>query len=207
MPLTRRTLIATALAFFATPALAQRKFRRFKRVQYIAALGLENETSGTGAETWGLWRVDPGPIGVWLKFYKLLAKAGNIAPSGWRFDINDWWIDENGLIMKAPEFPMPAGQYYVTNGEEHISLLTVDAPDANGAQTWNLSDDKRIKDVTHGPCRSSRYTPEFDGAVCSPTNADISKFPLRPGESPPPVADCTKKDYAVLIVFGVPVAG
>lgn len=206
MKLTRRTLLASAIAFFATPTLAQQKFVRFKRLKYIAALGLENATSGTGAENWGLWREDPGPIGVWLRLYKLLAKAGNIAPSGWRFDINDWWVDENGLIMKAPEFPMPAGQYYVTNGEEHIALLTVDAPDANGAQAWSLSDDKRLKDVTHGPCRSARYTPEFEGAVCTPANADISKFPLGPGEQPPPVAGCHKKEYAVLIVFGVPVA-
>ena len=55
-----------------------------------------------------------------------------MAPAGWRFDIDDWWLDENGLIMKAPEFPIPAGQYFVTNGEEHFSLLTIEDPDAEG---------------------------------------------------------------------------
>ena len=82
---------------------AQTKIRRIQ-TQYIAALAAEGSTSGTGAETWGLWKVDPGPIGVWLRFYQTLQKAGNIAPAGWRFDIDDWWLDENGLIMKAPEF-------------------------------------------------------------------------------------------------------
>jgi hypothetical protein len=86
------------------------------RTQYIAALGAEGATSGTGAETWGLWKEDPGPIGVWLRLYQTLQKAGNLAPAGWRFDIDDWWLDENGLIMKAPEFPIPAGQYFITNG-------------------------------------------------------------------------------------------
>ncbi len=102
------------------------------RTQYIAALGAEGATSGTGAETWGLWKEDPGPIGVWLGLYQTLQKAGNLAPAGWRFDIDDWWLDENGLIMKAPEFPIPAGQYFVTNGEEHFSLLTIEDPDAEG---------------------------------------------------------------------------
>jgi len=162
-------------------------------------------TYGSGAETWGLWRIDPGPIGVWLRFYKLLQKAGNIAPAGWRFNIDDWWLDENGLIMKAPEFPMPSGKYYVTNGEEHISLLTVDPPDSKGKQTWSLSDNKTIADVTHGPCRSTRYTPENGLGTCSPVNASLDAFPLKPGEDPPPVQGCKRKKYAVLIVFGKPV--
>lgn len=117
---------------------AQTKIRRIQ-TQYIAVLALQGATSGTGAETWGLWKVDQGPIGVWLRFYQALPKAGNIAPSGWRFDIDDWWLDENGLIMKAPEFPIPAGQYYVTNGEENISLLTVKEADGEGNQAWSSS--------------------------------------------------------------------
>ena len=116
---------------------AQTKIRRIQ-TQYIAALAPQGATSGTDAETWGLWKVDPGPIGVWLRFYQALQKAGNIAPSGWRFDIDDWWLDENGLIMKAPEFPIPAGQYYVTNGEENIFLLTVGEADADGKHAWSL---------------------------------------------------------------------
>lgn len=203
----RRQLLTSALGLFATivasPLSAQTKFRRIP-TQYIAALAPEGATSGTGAETWGLWRVDPGPIGVWLRFYQNLQRAGNIAPSGWRFDIDDWWLDENGLIMKAPEFPMPAGKYYVTNGEEHISLLTVQEPDADGKQAWSLSDEKTIADVTHGPCRSARYSPEGASGTCSPKDADRTVFPLKPGESPPPVRGCVRQNYAVLIVFGLP---
>jgi len=208
--LTRRQWLASAFGFLASsiasPLLAQTKIRRIK-TQYIAALAPEGATSGNGAETWGLWKVDPGPIGVWLRFYQTLQKAGNIAPSGWRFDIDDWWLDENGLIMKAPDFPIPAGQYYVTNGEENISLLTVEESDAEGNKAWSLTDDKTIGDVTHGPCRSARYTPEGESGSCSPEYADRSAFPLKPGESPPQVSGCSRKNYAVLIVFAVPFTG
>ena len=206
--ITRRkwiTLLLSSLTVgVSSQTIAQTKFKRI-RTQYIAALAQSNSTSGTGAETWGLWRIDPGPIGVWLRFYKLLQKAGNIAPAGWRFNIDDWWLDENGLIMKAPDFPMPAGKYYVTNGEEHISLLTVDPPDATGKQAWSLSDNKTIANVTHGPCRSTRYTPENGSGTCSPVNANQNVFPLKLGEDPPPVQGCKRKKYAVLIVFGKPI--
>ena len=203
---TRRQWLASAFGLLgiaiSSPLLAQTKIRRIP-TQYIAALAPEGATSGTGAETWGLWKVDPGPIGVWLRLYQALQKAGNIAPAGWRFDIDDWWLDENGLIMKAPEFPIPAGQYYVTNGEGNISLLTVEEPDGEGKQGWTLTDNKTIGDVTHGPCRSARYTPEGESGTCSPEHADRSAFPLKPGESPPLVSGCNRKSYAVLIVFGV----
>lgn len=208
--LTRRQWLVSSLGLLATimtgPVSAQTKIRRISP-QYIASLALGDEKSGTGAETWGLWTVDPGPIGVWLRFYQLLQKAGNIAPAGWRFDIDDWWLDENGLIMKAPQFPMPAGQYYVTNGEAHIALLTVEKPDLKGKQAWSLSDEKTIANVTHGPCRSARYTPEGATGTCSPKDADRSVFPLKPGALPPPVAGCNRQQYAVLIVFGLPVQG
>ena len=98
-----------------------------------------------------------------------------------------------------------ATQYFVTNGEEHFSLLTIEDPDAEGKQSWSLSDDKKLANVTHGPCRSARYTPEGENGTCSPEYADRSAFPLKPGESPPLVSGCTRKNYAVLIVIGIPV--
>ena len=206
--LTRRQWLSGALALaglsMAGPGHAKTYFRRIP-LMYIAALGPENARSGNNAQTWGLWRRDPGPIGVWLRLYQTLRKAGNIAPAGWRFDIDDWWLDENGLIMKAPDFPMPAGRFLVTNGEEHIAILTVHQPDADGNQAWELDSDKTLANVTHGPCRSARYTPEGASGTCSPEEADRSRFPLKPGESPPPVHGCNKKEYAVLIVFGIPV--
>lgn len=204
---TRRQWLVTTfgalVSTIASPLFAQTKVRRIQ-TQYIAALAPEGATSGSSAETWGIWKVDPGPIGVWLRFYQALQKAGNIAPAGWRFDIDDWWLDENGLIMKAPEFPIPAGQYYVTNGEEHVSLLTVESPDSQGKQAWSLSDGKTISNVTHGPCRSARYTPTGVSETCSPKYVDLSAFPLKPGEAPPLVDGCDRKSYSVLIVFGIP---
>ncbi len=191
-------------ALIAPLAFAQKKYRPV-RPQYIAALAPAGATSGTGAETWGIWRVDPGPIGVWLRLYQLLKKAGNIAPAGWRFDIDDWWLDENGLIMRAPDFPISPGQYYVTNGEDQIALLTIEAPDKDGKQAWSLSDGKTIKDVTHGPCRSARYTPIGASGTCTPEKANVSGFPLQPGEEVPPIEMCNRQIYAVLIVFGFPV--
>ena len=94
--------------------------------------------------------------------------------------------------MNAPEFPIPARQYYVTNGEENIFLLTVGEADAEGKQAWSLTDDKTIGDVTHGPCRSARYTPESESGSCSPKYADRSAFPLKPSEAPPLVSRCNK---------------
>ena len=204
--MTRRKWLISAVGLFASaisPSLfAEYRMRRIS-TQYIAALAPEDAKSGTGAETWGLWKVDPGPIGVWLRLYKILEKTP-IAPAGWRFDIDDWWLDENGLIMKAPTFPIPAGQYYVTNGEEHISLLNVEKPDEDRKQAWSLTHDKTIGNVTHGPCRSARYTPTGESGTCSPKDADQSVFPLKPGDAPPPVNGCNRNNYAVLIVFGVP---
>ena len=194
------------LASVISPSLFAKKYVRRIPTQYIASLAPADASSGTGAETWGLWETDPGPIGVWLRLYQILEKTG-IAPAGWRFDIDDWWLDENGLIMKAPTFPMPAGGYYVTNGEDHISLLTVEKPDAEGKQAWSLSDDKVIGDVTHGPCRSSRYTPSGASGSCSPKDADQSVFPLKLGEETPDVTGCDRQRYAVLIVFGLPADG
>ncbi len=114
-------------------------------------------------------------------------------------------LDENGLIMRAPDFPISAGQYYVTNGEDQIALLTIEAPDKDGKQAWSLSDGKTIKDVTHGPCRSARYTPMGASGTCTPEKADLADFPLKPGEEVPPIEMCNRQIYAVLIVFGFPV--
>ncbi|XDZ65665.1 hypothetical protein AB8880_12195 [Alphaproteobacteria bacterium LSUCC0684] len=109
--------------------------------------------------------------------------------------------------MKAPDFPISPGKYLVTNGEDHASLLTIEQPDKDGKQKWSLSDGKTIGNVTHGPCRSARYTPIGESGTCTPENADLSAFPLKPGEQLPPVSLCNRKIYSVLIVFGFPVEG
>ncbi len=50
----------------------------FKRVrtQFIAALGDPSASSGTGAEQWGIWPLDPGPRGVRLSSFANLAQSG-----------------------------------------------------------------------------------------------------------------------------------
>ena len=90
------------------------KFRRIEP-QYIAALGDPGATSGNGAQSWGLWSQDPGPRGCKLDHYDQLKAAGGVAPSQWKFDAADWWLEEHGLIMEKPSFPLAAGQYLVTD--------------------------------------------------------------------------------------------
>ncbi|MGB1159834.1 MAG: hypothetical protein ACPG40_01365 [Alphaproteobacteria bacterium] len=206
--ISRRHLVTTGLAAaafstFAWPALGQNtRFRRV-RSQYIAALGAEDATSGDNAHTWGHWPEDPGPIGVWLRDFEKLEANGGVGPKGWQFNRDDWWLDENGLLMMSPNFPMPSGRFLVTNAIDNVAMLTVAAPDADGKQSWELSDGRTLNDITHQKCRSARYRPTSEGAVCTPANAQKSAFPLSPGEDPPPVADCDRLVYAVPIIFAV----
>jgi hypothetical protein len=185
----------------------EREEMKFQRVpmQYIAALGGEEAMSGSGAQTWGLWRVDPGPRGVRLKRYDKLQSAGGLAPAGWQLDETDWWLEENGLLMEQPEFPLAPGQYRVTGGREVTTVLTVHPADAQGDSRWELSDDATLYDVTHLGCRSARYTPATgtDANSCSPANAPQSAFRVAPGAEMPPVEGCAKQDYAVLFVIAV----
>ncbi len=198
-------LAALALVI-ATPMISasdeQPVFRRVPP-QYIAALGDPGASSGTGAQTWGLWRKDPGPRGVWLKHFDNLIAAGGVAPALWKFDPSDWWLDENGLIMEQPEFPLPPGRYIVTGGREAVAMLTIFPPDASGDSRWTLNRDASIYDVTHLGCRSGRYTPAGDAASCSPAQAPRDAFKVAPGAPMPPVAGCHKQDYSVLIVVAV----
>ena len=179
----------------------------FKRipVQFIAALGDPGATSGTGAEDWGLWRVDPGPRGVRLYNYNRLVEAGGVAPAGWTFDEKDWWLEENGLIMEPPEFPLAPGQYLVTGDREVTTVLTVYPEDENGSRRWELADDATLYDVTHLGCRSARYTTEPGITNCSPAMAPQDAFRVAPGAEMPPVPGCSKQDYAVLFVVGLPI--
>ena len=177
---------------------------RFQRIptQFIAALGEPDATSGDNAHLWGLWRLDPGPRGVSLEHYDRLRATG-VAPARWKFDADDWWLEEHGLIMEAPEFPLPPGHYMVTGNRDAKSVLTVDAPDADGRQRWALADGATIYDVTHLRCRSARYRPAAAHGSCSPAKAPSSAFPVAPGAPMPPVEGCDKQDYAVLIVIGI----
>jgi hypothetical protein len=180
------------------------KFRRISP-QFIAALGDPDATSGSGAQSWGLWRLDPGPRGVRLDHYEQLKAAGGTAPAQWTFDSADWWLEEHGLIMEEPEFPLAPGKYLVTGNRNVTSVLTVHPRDTNGNQRWELANGASLYDVTHLGCRSGRYTPAAGSNACSPARAPKAAFPVEPGGPMPPVEGCNKQDYAVLIVIGLPV--
>jgi hypothetical protein len=204
-----RLLVAfAALASVAAcqpPAAADGGEMKFQRVrtQFIAALGEPNASSGTGAQHWGLWPVDPGPRGVRLSRYEQLVNSGGVAPAGWKFDSTDWWLEENGLIMEQPQFPLEPGQYLVTGDRAVTTVLTIEPPDDNGDSRWSLADGATLYDVTHLGCRSARYTPSASGGSCSPENAPGAAFRVAPGAPMPPVDGCAKQDYAVLFVVAI----
>ena len=206
----RATGLLVVLAAAGQPAPAagddETRFTQI-RPQFIAALGDPGASAGGGAQSWGLWRVDPGPRGVWLKHYERLQAAGGVAPARWQFDETDWWVEENGLIMEKPEFPLPPGQYVVTGGREVTTVLTIHPTGPDGDRRWELRGDATIHDVTHLRCRSARYTPAAPDRACSPAKAQMSEFPVAPGGAMPPVEGCHKQDYSVLFIVGVAVEG
>lgn len=199
-------IVALSLAF-ATSARAAGApdTSGFTRVapQFIAALGEPGARAGTNAGEWGLWRVDPGPRGVPLSSYQRLKEVGGVAPANWKFDAGDWWLEEHGLIMEKPSFPLAPGRYLVTGDREVTSVLTVHPPDKDGHQRWELADGATLYDVTHLACRSARYTPAAGQNSCSPASAPRNAFRVPPGHAMPAVDGCKKQDYAVLIVLGV----
>ena len=179
---------------------------RFKQVptEFIAALADPSATSGNGAQFWGVWHLDPGPRGVRLDGYERLKSAAGMAPAQWKFDANDWWLEEHGLIMEKPVFPLSPGKYVVTGDREVTTVLTVHPMDKNGAERWELDDGATIHDVTHLACRSARYTPAAnDRSGCSPDKLPRSAFPVEPGATMPSIEGCRKQDYAVLFLIGV----
>jgi len=178
------------------------KFRRIAP-QFIAALGDPKATSGGGAQSWGFWNKDPGPRACKLDHYPQL-KATGVAPAQWKFDAADWWLEEHGLIMEKPSFPLAAGRYLVTGDRDVTTVLTIHPKDKNGNQRWELADGATLYDVTHLGCRSARYTPATANNSCSPANARTTGYPVLPGATMPDVKGCRKQDYAVLIVVGLP---
>ena len=199
-------LLVAALGWLALlglpPAMAEAGYTRIP-TQYIAALGDPRAKSGSGAEAWGLWTVDPGPRGVRLSNYGSLKAAGDLAPAKWKFDASDWWLEENGSIMEQPNFPIPAGKYVVTGDREVTAVLTIHPRGADGVTRWELDRGATLYDVTHLGCRSARYTPAAGPNSCSPEKASQKAFPVTPGAAMPPVESCNKQDYEVLIVIGM----
>ena len=100
--LSRRGLTGIAAATLLGPSTAQAEMKKLRPIQFIAALGDKDASSGKGAQEWGLWRLDPGPRGVQLGAYEKLAAKGGKAPAGWQFNDKAWWLEEHGLIMEEP---------------------------------------------------------------------------------------------------------
>ena len=195
--------ITSLLAFVAVVApLSAETVITPINTQYIAALGPTTARSGNDAETWGLWAVDPGPRGVRLSSYPDLKSNAGVAPAKWTFNDKDWWLEEHGLIMEQPVFPLPAGRYVVTGGRIYTSILTVHPKGDDGHQKWELDTDAVIYDVTHLRCRAARYSPPV-GQSCSPDQAQQEGFPVEPGIGMPAVGACNKQEYQVLIVVAM----
>jgi len=203
--------ISAATAASAADA-AKPQFKRLSPIQFIAAIGDPQATSGTGAEKWGLWREDPGPRGVYLRDYeKKLASKGGRAPAGWSMDPSNFYVEEHGLIMEVPApLPLqkverdgermrvvaPEKRYIVTGDRDVTAVLTV-----RDDGRWELSKGT-LYDVTHLPCRTGVYTPTAAGS-CKPLESMQSKFPVKPGALMPTFDGCNTADWAVLFVVGV----
>lgn len=190
----------SATYLFQSSVYTPNGFTRISPTQFIAALGDPKATQGRNAKDWGIWAVDPGPRGVWLRDYSnVLVSNQYQAPAGWTFDPNSWWLEEHGLIMESPNFSLPSGRYLVTGGRMTTTGLTVQSDGS-----WKLDEGATLYDVTHLPCRSAKYTP-VDGpssSSSSPLEANPRDFPVTPGAEMPKVPGYHKQDYAVLFVVG-----
>ena len=83
--LPRSLFLSSALIGLTYLGLANAAPPGFKRIpiQFIAALGDPKSNSGTNVNEWGLWPVDPGPRGVYLRDYErsLAKKKDGKAPA------------------------------------------------------------------------------------------------------------------------------
>jgi hypothetical protein len=204
MTINRRKFGIGLMAALVAPS-SVKAAANFKPVatQFLAALADPAAKSGTGAETWGLWIVDPGPRGVRLDQFEKLKANGNVAPAEWKYDPAHWWLEEHGLIMEEPAPSVPAGRYMVTGDRTVETVLTIFPKDAKGAQRWELGDGATLYDVTHLRCRAARYTASAGSKGCTPGMVDANRFPVPPGDKMPLISGCDTQDYAVLFIVGI----
>ena len=185
-------IITLVIFCFHQSVSSSPKFTKIS-TQFIAALGEPSARHGTGAQQWGIWTVDPGPRGVRLEQAQHLITTGR-ASKGWIYDPKEFWIEEHGLIMEPPSFPLQDGDYLVTGGRATTTILTIQG------DAWSLKEGT-LYDVTHLPCRSARYIPQ-DGSK-GPLNAVKEDFPVTPGAAMPDIEHCTRLDYWVVFVVGL----
>jgi len=190
-------------------------YERVSPLQFVAALGDPDASSGGGAQHWGLWRTDPGPRGLRLRDYERMVGSGSdnndessssaVSRPTW-LDDADFFLDENAIIMPPPEFPLPPGKYLVTGARTVTTGLTIDA-----TGNWKLDDGDgddtnghTLYDVTHLPCRAARYRRRVaqDAENGSPSTVRRGDFPVAPGGVMPDVPGTDKQIYSVLFIIG-----
>ncbi len=128
-------ILLVVMLAMGQPSLAAGRARpKYQRIltQYIAAQGEPGATSGSGAQLRGLWPLDPGLRGIKLDTYDKLKSTGGMTTARWLFNSTDWWLEEHGLIMEQPVFPVPSRKYVVTGGRDAIAVLTIHPADKNG---------------------------------------------------------------------------
>lgn len=203
------TFLATCQAVLSTPppTLVGTHWVQ-KQGQYLAVdPGMSHRTlnDGNGARSWGIWYTDPGNTGVRFPGIPQLERTG-VAPSGWRYNPNEWWVEEHGLIMENPQ-PLPAGRYkvvWLNNQPPGTYSYTPTVELTVTGDSWTLGSAAGVRatldDVTHRPCRSAKYTTPPGGGPCVPDHVPQQLFPITPGGPMPAVSGCDKLDYAVLFV-------
>jgi len=82
----------------------------------------------------GLLEPGPGPARLQAGPLRSIEAAGGVAPSQWKFDPADWWLEEHGLIMEKPTFPLPPGKYLVT-GDRKVTTVLTNSAQGQGRQT------------------------------------------------------------------------
>jgi len=169
-------------------------YERLSPLQFIAALGDPEASSGKGAEDWGLWSTDPGPRGLRLRDYERMVNDESAVRPSW-LDATDFFLDENAIIMPQPEYPLPPGKYLVTGARAVTTSLTIDKEG-----NWKL-DEGKLYDVTHLPCRAGRYK-RSKGGEGSPLTVRRGDFPVVPGGIMPNVPGTDKQDYSVVFIVG-----
>ena len=185
------------------PVVSTRRIQPMPK-QYIAVLldkkNTADATHGVAADQWGLWTVDPGPRGVLLQDSRAKRELAETqrGPYGWSYNPNDWWLEEHGILMERPKFPMVPGTYQVTGDQRDITAILTIKDNGN----WSLDGGAKLQDVVHLPCRSARYTSPGPVSSCTPNLVNPFQFPVRPGAIMPSVVGCQKQDYAVLFVTG-----
>lgn len=158
------------------------------------------DTSGDGAREWGVWRTDPGNTGVRFSGIPQLEATGR-APRGWSFNPEEWWVEEHGMIMTNPD-PLPEGRYKVVWLNRRAGYVPTVELTISG-DSWTLSHGANLHDVTHGPCRSAKYTTPARGGHCVPDDIPQSRFPMPSGSVMPDVPGCDRVDYRVLFIDSI----